>query len=426
MKKIKSLLTNVKTENLAVILAFCVILGMVYSPFLLSVSMIGLGVIAIFSCKNGRLIINPKLRENTKSYLYSKVYLVISISFFLVLISGLYLDEGNFSYWLERIRLKVTFLLFPFVFYSIPTFSKRSFFIIFYFLVVVIFFTGIAITSYYVLNFEETNVLLLQGQPMPTPRNHIRLSLLVAYSIFAGFYLFKQKFYLKYRWESKLLLVISGFLLLFIHLLSVRSGIAAFYITAFILILRYAWINKKIFSGFLVIGLLTSLFFLSYLTIPSFKAKVAYSLYEQKIRQNNQNSLEYSDGARLMSIKIGLEIGNEHPVFGVGAGNLKQKVKTRYLKYPQIEDVKMPHNQFVTIYAGSGLVGLIFFLFALIYPLIFQNAYKSFLFLSFSIIVFLSFIVENTIENSIGIAFYLFFLLLNLNYQKKSVISKCL
>ena len=35
----------------------------------------------------------------------------------------------------------------------------------------------------------------------------------------------------------------------------------------------------------------------------------------------------YSDSERLISLSVGLDIVKDHPIFGVGAGNLRQEVK---------------------------------------------------------------------------------------------------
>lgn len=221
------------------------------------------------------------------------------------------------------------------------------------------------------------------------------------------------------------MLGITGFLFLFLHLLSVRSGLVAFYMTAVVLILRRAWVSKKYFQGLALVALMAAIPVIAYRAIPSFKAKVDYSLYDRWIRQHDLSQNDYSDGGRVVSIKMGLEIGNDYPLLGVGAGNLRQEVINRYAqKFQEDMEPKMPHNQLVSIYAGTGFVGLGLFLFAFFFPLFYKKAYRHTLFLSFHIIVFLSFMVENTIENSIGIAFYLFFLLLSLNYQTKDRIME--
>ncbi len=390
---------------------------MVFSPFLLSVAMIGIGVLAVFSLKGWIPVFHPNLRGHIRSYLSDKAYWIISLMFFIVLFSGVITETGNWDYWGERIRLKIPFLLFPFAFAAIPALSDRAFKGILYAFVGILFFTCLGVGVNYLINFEEINKLMHQGQPMPTPRNHIRFSLLLAYSIIAAFFLYRKKFILKYSWETPLMLGISGILFLFLHLLSVRSGLAAFYITAAILILQKAWVSKRYLTGLALIALMAAVPLIAYNTIPSFKAKVDYSIYDRWIRKHDLSQSDYSDGARVISLKIGMEIGNEHPVFGAGAGNLRQEVKDRYAeKFSEIEP-KMPHNQLVSVYAGTGVVGIVLFLLAFFFPLFYRKAFRNTMFLSFNIIVFLSFMVENTIENSIGIAFYLFFLLLNLNYQ---------
>lgn len=425
MEKLTDNFKNINNRDLAFFLAWFVILGMVYSPFLLSVAMIGFGVIAVFSLKGWRPVFNPDLLKNIKYYLSDKAYLVISISFFLVLLSGIITEADNWGYWGERIRLKISFLLFPFAFASLPPFRERAFKGIMYFFVWVIFLTCIGIGVNYLLNFEEINRLMNLGQPMPTPRNHIRFSLLLAYSIIAAFHLYRKGYYWKFRWENKLLLIISILLFLFLHLLSVRSGLAAFYLTAGILILRHTLVSKRYLAGLGMILAMAVIPLMAYYSIPSFKAKVDYSLYDRWIRKHDLAQNDYSDSARIISLKIGAEIGNENPVFGIGAGNLRQEVKDRYVeKFAGEMEAKMPHNQFVSVYAASGFVGLAFFLLAFFFPLFYKRAYRNTMFLSFHIIVFLSFMVENTIENSIGIAFYLFFLLLNLNYQTDQRLDK--
>jgi O-antigen ligase len=420
VEKLTDKIKQIKTGDLAVFLSWFVILGMVFSPFLLSVAMIGIGVLAVFSWKKWFPVFNPNLLKSVRYYLSDKAYWIISLMFFIVLISGILTEPDNWGYWGERIRLKIAFLLFPFAFAALPPFSDKAFKGILYVFVGILFFTCVGIGINYLVNFDEINRLMNQGQPMPTPRNHIRFSLLLAYSIIAAVYLFSKKFVLKFEWERYMLLGFAGFLFIFLHLLSVRSGLAAFYITAVILILHKAWLSKRYLAGFAMIALMAAVPLVAYYTIPSFKAKVDYSLYDRWIRQHDMSQSDYSDGARVMSLKVGLEIGKEYPLFGVGAGNLRQEVKDRYAeKFDESIEPKMPHNQFVSVYAGTGIVGLMLFLIAFFFPLVYKKAYRNTMFLSFNIIVLLSFMVENTIENAIGIAFYLFFLLLNLNYQTK-------
>ena len=100
-------------------------------------------------------------------------------------------------------------------------------------------------------------------------------------------------------------------------------------------------------------------------------------------------------------------------MFGVGAGDLPTEVgRVVGERYPgYTEAPKLPHNQFLYILASTGLFGLALSLTAFFAP-IFADRYRRFyLFAVFQILVFASFLVEYTIETSMGVAFYLFYTL---------------
>ena len=78
--------------------------------------------------------------------------------------------------------------------------------------------------------------------------------------------------------------------------------------------------------------------------------------------------------------------------------------------YPNYAEApKMPHNQLVYILASTGIAGLLVSLAALLYPLFFRRYRAFYLYMAFQSIVFVSFLVEYTLETSIGAAFYLFY-----------------
>jgi O-antigen ligase len=126
----------------------------------------------------------------------------------------------------------------------------------------------------------------------------------------------------------------------------------------------------------------------------------------------------YPDSERLVSMQVGLAIGNEHPLLGVGAGDLDQAVKAFYQKHFEgTYNFRMPHNQLITVYAGTGAIGLAIFLAAFFFPVFYKKNYRNPLFLAFHAIVFMSFLMESTVENNFGVSLYLFFLLIGLNYM---------
>ena len=409
----KQILQGINRRQLAIFLCYLLMVSLIYSPFLLSVSIIGLIIISVFNLKIEEKVsfgLHPRLKNNFQRLFQHRAFLTVSLFFFIVLVSGIYSED--MVYWLERLRLKLPFLFLPFVFVSLPAFSERQYLGLLYFLLLLLFVTCMGIGLNYVLHFEEINALIQRGKPMPTPRNHIRFSLLLAFGIMAGTYLYWKKFYWKFQWEKYWIGGITLFLFLFIHILSVRSGLFVFYLASIVLLLRYIYLTGRYVLGLGLMVALLALPGIAYLTIPSFTTKIDYVRWDlSKYFFNKTEELNYhSDTERLISLKIGWQIGREHPLLGVGAGDLKKEVYARYAaQFPQIKKPKMPHNQLLSVFAGTGIWGLLLFCLAFFYPLFYRKNYRDPLFLAFACIIFFSFMMENTIENSMGIGLFAFF-----------------
>jgi O-antigen ligase len=127
---------------------------------------------------------------------------------------------------------------------------------------------------------------------------------------------------------------------------------------------------------------------------------------------------------RLYFWKAALFIIKEHPIFGVGTGDVQSELNITYIKTKSPLEpkwYKRPHNQFLTISVSLGLIGLLFFIFSLIYPLITLNKFLPILYWPFFILAINSFILEDTLESQAGISFFASFntLFLCFAYFKK-------
>ncbi|MFN7119375.1 MAG: O-antigen ligase family protein, partial [Saprospiraceae bacterium] len=194
------------------------------------------------------------------------------------------------------------------------------------------------------------------------------------------------------------------------------SGLVALYGGLFVLIIYYIGTTRRFWKAAGVCLLLAAMPLLAYFAFPSFKAKMGY-VQEDLSMQEKDSMQNYSDAGRLASIEMGLEIAKENLIVGVGAGDLRLEVKELYKKlYPKAREIKLPHNQFVWVLAANGIVGFILFSIAFFYPLLYKGNYRHPLFLAFNVIIFSSFLTESTLETALGVALYLFFLLLSLNY----------
>jgi len=364
--------------------------------------------------KKQPLQLNSQLRSNWQNFISNKAYLAVTLYFFLILMTGIYSSDMN--YLMERLRIKLPFLLLPFAFASMPQLKEREYLSIFYFFLFLLFGSAILVGFGYLQNYELITDNLGKGQPIPTPVNHIRFSLMMAFSIIGGVVLFFRNFYWKWVWEKWLILGMTIFLFFFIHVLSVRSGILVLYASLLFLTLRFAFLQKKYWLGITSVIILLCIPTLAYKSIESFRKKVDYTIWDWQ-QYYYDLPLRSSDASRLISFKVGLEICQKEKWLGVGAGDLRKEVHKIYEeRFPEIKDKKMPHNQFISICGGMGIIGLAIFILAFFFPLFYKKIKPDALFITLHLIIFASFFTENTIENSVGVGFYIFFLLLGISY----------
>lgn len=350
------------------------------------------------------------LRRSFGSLFRQPVYALFLLLLLLPALSGLWSDDQ--AYWLERTRVRLPFLVLPWVFANLPALSLRQYRLVLYILVwvMVVLCAGVGVN--YVLHREAILEALRQGRSIPVPRNHIRFSLLLATAVLAGGYLWRKGFFLRFRWERIALAAATVFLFIFLHFLSVRSGLVALYAALLFTLAQYIWHTRRWRMGLAVVALLVSIPWVALKTFPSLEQKLAYTKYDWERYQENEGGY-YSDAERWVSLKSGWLIWRDHPWLGVGAGDLPgatmQIVREQFPAYQA--QPKLPHNQFLYIMAGTGLLGLGCSMLAFLYPLFAERHRKQYLFAAFQVMIFTSFLVEYTIETAMGVAWYLFYTL---------------
>lgn len=384
---------------------------------MLSISMIALAVLAVFQWKGKRPIFRENLKRNWSAFWKSPPYWCLTL-FFLIVFWTLPYSTDSSEYMFNRLLVKLPFLLLPFAFFSIPKLSRKTIHFLFYILLLFLCISSVQLLVEYAYNVEAAIEAIGQGAAITSEVNHIRHSLLIATGIALIAFLLDKGIVLKYKWEPYLLMGVCGFLIAFLHVLAARSGLVIFYLLILYVILKYIYRTGKFFNGMAIVLCLMALPVLAYQGLPSFKKKIDYVLWDFKQSQLGKR-VGFSDGQRWVSWRAGLSIIKENPVLGVGAGDLKKEVWSYYQRViPTLAEplYKMPHNQFISVWAGSGLLGLFVFLWAFLVGLKEKKLRQFEPYLLFKGMILLSFLVENTIENAVGIAFYLFFELLFLKY----------
>jgi len=389
-------------------------LSLLYSIFMLSVSMFMMSILALcdISIRPLRIQLRPGFWNKCQEWINKPTWWIISVPFLVVLFGGLYSQDSEF--WLSRLRLKVPFLLLPLAWYAMPSITRETYFKMYCLLAGLLFLSSLEVMWDIITNYEQILFRLQRGHVIDTPGNHIRFSLLIAIACISSFILYKRRFYWLDSKERSIYLFLSIYFFAFAHILAVRSGLVALYLSILIFLILSFLVHRR-WQIVLFLSMLAATPFLAYQSVPSFKNKVQYMI-EDVSRYRLQKWNAYSDSERLLSLHAGLEIASNHLLFGIGPGDLRQAMKeyfeTNYDKNTYI----LPHNQWISILAASGLVGLLLFIVSFFYPILHMGHYREPFFLAINAIIFFSLFAENTFESSMGVAIYIFLLLSGLKY----------
>jgi O-antigen ligase len=397
-------------------LAFCHVVGMIFSPFLQSFTLILIGSFALIRF----LLHTEDKRKFWSSYGQRMDYWILGFIFFEVAMGVL--NALDMPYLLERIRLRIPFIGLPFAFFLLPVWSRANYrnwwIAVLLFLQIV----AVGVMVHYFLNREEIQLLLQQGKAIPTPANHIRYALLQVIAFCASVYWgWWQRDKSDQRFTDIFFKFSALFFFLFIHFLAVRSGIFSVYFILFCFGIPILWVKKAYPALIAFLAGMILLPFIALKTIPSLKQKMGYVYYDIDQFLKGEGTDQLSDASRLISLKMGIELFKKNPIVGVGAGNIRIKMNALYQRdYPSFKKKLTPHNQFIMVLASSGIVGFCLFCIGFFVPLFVGNNFRDPLILAIYLSFFASFMGEATFENAMGVAIFLFFTLLHLNQKKIS------
>lgn len=394
---------------------FCclVIAGLFTTHFarsLSSIGTIGLGVVTLFAFRKQRI-------ENNLSDLlpfigFILIYTLHLTGFFL----GEIADDKTFT---RDLVMKLPLLVLPLAFAFLPVISKAQLQRLYLFFVICVFAGSLYSTGYYLLHFDHVNELYKHSDVMETPTNHVRYSLMVAFAIIVGFRYYRAGVYWFGNWERKILLIITAWLFIFLHILAVRSGLVAFYAVVG-LGLAFDFFFRKQYKRSVLLGLSLGIALVAaFYTLPTFYNKFYLTIADVESVSEAKNAHDYSIAGRVYSYKVAMAVFKDNPVLGVGVGNMDSELAKKYgTMFPEILDRGhlLPHNQFLYTLTAFGVVGFLIFMIGFYYSFFrFLTIFEP-LFLLHYIIITLSFLFETTLETQVGLTYSIIFILLPLWY----------
>ena len=156
--------------------------------------------------------------------------------------------------------------------------------------------------------------------------------------------------------------------------------------------------------------------------IPSFQKKFQVTCQSVSSMLQKREIENTSDNGRVKSVEAGINVGISNLWTGVGMGDVKNEV-VKYYREDSSDWASrelLPHNQFVFVFAAAGLPGLIWFTFAVLYPIFYYRFWKYNLIMGFNLIMLGSFLFDHTLETQIGVGFYLVFQLMLIQMTKSA------
>lgn len=147
---------------------------------------------------------------------------------------------------------------------------------------------------------------------------------------------------------------------------------------------------------------------------PYLPQNILYVYWWQYYNFSNGGNPEWGSlSQRLLFWKFGIRIIGEQPLYGVGTGDVQLAFNEMYARYAHNLNPKnmlRAHNQFITVGISFGVFVLLFFILLLFYPFLNKKYALSFLFLTHFVMVFTSFLNEDTLETQIGATYVIFFM----------------
>lgn len=144
----------------------------------------------------------------------------------------------------------------------------------------------------------------------------------------------------------------------------------------------------------------------------SFYKRIYQVVWEIDVYRKGGNPSGHSVAQRLEYYKMAMQIVKEHFWFGNGTGGYYMVYQEKYdqNKFFQNQEYRQrSHNMFLSYLIDFGLIGMCYICFALAAPVFLERKTKNFLLLIFLLIVLISFLNEDTLNNHDAISFFAFF-----------------
>ncbi|MFH1161339.1 MAG: O-antigen ligase family protein [bacterium] len=349
-------------------------------------------------------------RIGTGKYRYN---LLLFSGFYVLYLIGL-LYSHNMEYGMFDIEVKLSLLVFPLLFATLDSrvFSALRVDYIFLTYILGCLAASLICMGNAFLRFNETGEARVFF--------YTRLSMFHHAGYFAMFLdfaivlvIFLAREYIRYlrRWHLVLIGVLLLYFNLMVVLLSSKMGIISlmgiYVVMALVFFFRQPNRKAALYPAILLVSVIGFLL-ISPATLRRFeRGKKAI----EGIQSIPPDVVEATAG-RVLIWESSFRIIREHPLFGVGTGDVKDALLKEYADKQFSGAIKLrldAHNQYLQTFISLGLIGFIPLMLMLILPAVSAFRREDYIYFFFLLLFSLNILVESMLENQAGVVFYAFF-----------------
>ncbi|MBS1641964.1 MAG: O-antigen ligase family protein [Bacteroidetes bacterium] len=339
-----------------------------------------------------------------------------------VAVSGLW--SSNINEWWQLFINKLLLITIGAGILSLQLSFKQIKIIIWVLTVLVLLASGWSIWQY-IINKQliEQSYLVAKVIPVWLDDDHIRFSWLIVLTIILMCW--------QLNIQSNRIEKIFGYttlllLFAFLHFMAARTGLLCLYVALIVFFFYFLWKRKTRKYAITFFIATTTIIILAFYTLPTLKNRMQYVVWDVKQFTNNNYLQGSADGGRWLSIKAGFNVGVMKPFAGVGFGDIRNETFKWYdVYYPNTLATErfLPHSEWMVYFAGSGLMGMIFFTIGLwlLYNYFFKKNIFSFV---MAVVLLIPLITDDTLEGQYGITIFSFVIAVvyHLNKINKNVV----
>lgn len=371
------------------------------SRYLLSVGMI---FFLLLTC------LHQQIPQQLRIFVNNSMLTGIALLFFIPFITWYWSEDQQ--EWARWARIKLPLFLLPVAFAGQWQLTSKQWGQVAWFFLCLVF-AGCSWSLYqYLQHHQEVQASYLKAKVMDTPldNDHVRFSLIVCLSVLCSVQLLLKN---PERTFRIILFFLIAFFVVYLHILSARTGLLGLYIllgcTLFympVYLKKHKWVP--------VILLITLLMPIgAWLLVPTFQNRISYFLYDVSLIKHQNYLPGSNDGNRFLSLRAGWNILSENPL-GVGSGDVVQETNKWYqFHMPQLQqsDKLYPSSEWLLYGDAAGWPGVLLFSFIMLIPFFVKIKQYRFLWIMMNMVIVLSLLFDIGLETQFGVFIYAFIIL---------------